>query len=124
MISLKYKGDFKKTYSFLNGNLKKNYMSILEKYGKAGVDALSAATPIDSGNTSKCWSYSIQKNKDSVLVTWHNSNIVDGVPVAILLQYGHGTSNGGYVQGRDYINPALKHIFDRLADEAWREVIS
>lgn len=122
MISFKSKGDLKKTYKFLGDNLNPNYMTILERYAQVGVDALSSATPVDSGETSRSWGYEIKKTKNSCQITWYNTNVVNGVPVAILLQYGHGTKNGGWVQGRDYINPVLKPIFDRIAEDAWREV--
>lgn len=122
MITFKQKGNFNKTERFLRDVSKINYRQILEKYGQEGVTALSAATPTDSGTTASSWSYEIKYSKGSYSVTWNNSNVVDGVPIAILIQYGHATGNGGYVQGRDYINPTLKPIFDKLADEAWREV--
>jgi hypothetical protein len=124
MIVLKHKGNFKNTEEFLNRAKKVDYSRILQKYGQEGVAALSAATPIDSGETANAWSYEIKVSGSSFTITWMNSNIVDGVPIAIILQYGHATRNGGYVQGRDYINPALKPIFDRLSDEAWREVMA
>lgn len=123
MISINSKGDYKKTYKFLIDNLNPKYMDILEKYAKAGVEALSSATPIDSGETANSWGYEIVKRKNSCSITWYNNHIVDGVPVVVLLQYGHGTSNGGYVKGNDFINPTLKPIFDKIADEAWREVV-
>lgn len=94
----------------------------MEKYAQQGVDALSAATPVDSGITSSSWSYDITYNGDSAQITWKNSNINNGVPIAIILQYGHGTGTGGYVQGRDYINPAMSNIYKSLSDELRREV--
>lgn len=100
----------------------KSYRKVLERYGKKGVAALAAATPKDTGKTASSWSYEISEGKDTLSLTWKNTNINDGVNIAIILQYGHGTRNGGYVRGVDYINPALKPIFDELADAAWKEV--
>lgn len=96
----------------------------LEKYGKEGVTALASATPVDTGLTANSWNYKIEQTKNSVSITFYNTNIQNGVPIAIILQYGHGTRNGGWVEGRDYINPAIQPIFDRIANEAWKEVRS
>lgn len=123
MITFKQRGNFNKTDKFLKQNIVSNHMPILERYGKEGVDALSAVTPMDSGNTAQSWRYEITKTRGGVAISWSNSNVSEGVPVAILIQYGHATKNGGYVQGRDFINPALRPIFDKIADELWREVI-
>lgn len=98
-------------------------MKILDKYGQAGVNALSAATPIDSGATASSWYYEITESKGNYTITWSNSNVADGVPIVILIQYGHATKNGGYVQGIDFINPTLKPMFKKIADDAWMEVI-
>lgn len=122
MISIRQRGDFSKTEKFLKKSFGRDYVNVLEKYGQQGVAALSAATPIDSGLTAISWSYKIIQNKDSISIVWENSNTNEGVNIAIILQYGHGTRNGGYVSGRDYINPALKPIFDNMADAAWKEV--
>ena len=122
MITIKHKGDLKKTYTFLKKASKIDYLRILERYGQEGVNALSAATPVDSGVTANSWSYIIKKSRSSYTISWINSNIKGGAPIAILIQSGHGTRNGGYVIGIDYINPAMKPIFDKMADEAWREV--
>lgn len=122
MIIIKQHGDFKKTESFLNRMSKADHFKVLEKYAKEGVVALSAATPVDTGMTANAWSYNIVMNKTSATISWANANIVNGVPIAVVLQYGHGTRDGGFVQGRDYINPALKPIFDKLANEVWKEV--
>ena len=97
-------------------------MGDLDRYGKAGVSALESATPVDSGVTAKSWYYKIERTDGSVSISFHNSNIQDGVPIAIILQYGHGTRNGGWVEGRDYINPAIQPIFDQITNAAWREV--
>lgn len=121
MIRFSSKGDFKKTIKYLN-KVQKFDTTILQKYAQEGVDALSRATPQDTGLTSKSWSYEIEKKNDSIAIVWKNSHVVSGVPIAVILQYGHGTRNGGYVQGRDYINPTMRPIFDKIADAAWREV--
>ena len=122
MITFRHRGDFKNTEKFFKQITKRKYTRILESYARQGVAALASATPIDSGLTSKSWSYEISVSKNSISITWTNSNEVAGVPLAILLQYGHGTNNGGYVQGRDYINPAMRPIFDKMAEDLWREV--
>lgn len=123
MISFKQKGDFSKTEKFLKRSLGKNYRNVLEKYGQQGVATLSASTPVRTGLTAISWSYEIIQNGDSISVVWNNSNVHNGVNIALILQYGHGTRNGGYVSGRDYINPALRPIFDKMAEAAWKEVI-
>lgn len=122
MITFRSKGDFIKLTRYLERVKKGARVSNLDKYGKEGVDALASATPIDSGKTANSWSYKIENTKGSVSITFCNSNIQNGVPIAIILQYGHGTKNGGYVLGRDYINPAIQPIFDKITEEAWREV--
>lgn len=122
MISFEQKGNFSSTERFLKNASSKDYRSILEQYAQAGVSALSASTPTNTGRTASSWSYVIEQSGNTSSIVWTNSNIQSGVNIALILQYGHGTKNGGYVQGRDYINPALRPIFDRLADAAWREV--
>lgn len=124
MIRFTHKGDFKKLDKFLMRNIPSLYKRKLEKYAIYGVQALAAATPIDTGKTASSWSYDIIQNDDSVSIIWKNSNVNKHVNVAIILQYGHATRNGGYVQGVDYINPALKPLFDKMADAAWEEVIN
>lgn len=116
------KGDYKKTEKFLKGARTFNIRGLLKRYGEAGVRALAAATPKDTGETASSWGYEIQTDRTEARVIWTNSNVVDGYPIAILIQFGHGTGGGGYVQGRDYINPALAAIFQELADAAWKEV--
>lgn len=119
------RGDFKKTEKFLIKSIGQDWKRVLDKYGAEGVSALSAATPKETGETSASWSYEIIQNGSSVSVVWNNSHIENGYAnIAILLQYGHGTRNGGYVSGRDYINPAIQPIFDKMAEAAWKEVIS
>lgn len=122
MIGFRQKGDFSKTTKFLT-KLKQNVdISTFEKYGKKGVAALASATPVDSGLTANSWYYKIEKTNGSISLLFCNSNIQNGVPIAVILQYGHGTRNGGWVQGRDYINPAIQPIFDQIVKEAWGEV--
>lgn len=124
MISFRQKGSFKKTEKFLKKSFGKDYRSVLEKYAQQGVSALSAATPVESGETAASWGYEIVQEGSYLSVIWTNSHINKGVNIAIILQYGHGTRNGGWVSGRDYINPALRPIFDKMADAAWKEVVS
>ena len=121
-IKVFQKGDFKKTEKFLQGAKLIDIRGLLKRYGEAGVRALASATPKDTGETASSWGYEIQTDHTGARVIWTNSNIKNGIPIAIILQYGHGTGGGGYVQGRDYINPALQSIFDQLADAAWKEV--
>ena len=122
MVVFKHRGNFNNTERFLKGATKIDYRRILENYGREGVNALASATPVDSGLTANSWDYEIFIGKGSYSISWTNSNVRDGVPIAIILQYGHGTGTGGYVQGRDYINPAIKPIFDKIAKSVWREV--
>ncbi len=123
VIKFKQKGEFKKTYAFFDKALNLFDSSILDIYGKKGVEALRSATPIDSGLTASSWYYEITNDgTGKVSLQFKNSNVNNGVNIAIILQYGHGTRNGGYVAGRDYINPAIQPIFDELADKAFREV--
>lgn len=122
MITITSKGDFAKTFSFLNASKKINLNSILDKYGKEGVSLLSTNTPIDSGKTSTSWTYKIENSKGKTSINWYNTNVINGVNIAIILQYGHGTQNGGYISGRDYINPALLPLFNRMTNEIWKEV--
>lgn len=122
MISFEQKGDFSKLTSFLN-NLKGVFgFSDLDRYGKRGVDALSSATPYDTGNTAGSWYYKINRSGESVSIEFCNSNVNQGVPIAIILQYGHGTGTGGWIEGRDYINPAIQPIFDQILNDVWKEV--
>ena len=123
-ISFSSKGDFSKTIKFLNKVKNVKINNILSKYGKIGVNALSQATPKDSGVTSRSWNYKIEVNNGNASIVWYNTNVVKGVNIAVILQYGHGTRNGGWVEGRDYINPAMKPIFDKIADQVWKEVIN
>ena len=122
MRSFRQKGDFSKLTHFLERAKESVRIGDLDKYGREGVAALSSATPIDSGKTANSWSYEITNKDGSATITFKNSNIQNGVPIAIILQYGHGTRNGGWVRGRDYINPAIQPIFDEIVNNAWREV--
>lgn len=122
MITFRQKGDFSKLTRYLEKVKSVVKLSDLDKYGKEGVAALASATPVDTGLTASSWSYEIKHKNGTVSISFKNSNIQNGVPIAIILQYGHGTRNGGWVQGRDYINPAIHPIFDKIANDAWREV--
>ena len=121
MITFRQEGDFSKLTSFLEKSKELFNVGILDKYGRKGVEALAAATPIDSGETANSWYYRLENKNGSAAIMFCNSHIQNGDPIAIILQYGHGTRNGGWVEGRDYINPALQPIFDELAKEAWKE---
>ena len=122
MITFRHKGDLSKTTRFLENAKKSVRLEILDRYGREGVAALASATPIDSGLTASSWYYKVDIKGKSAKLSFYNSNVQNGVPIAIILQYGHGTGTGGWVQGRDYINPAIQPIFDKLANDVWREV--
>ncbi len=122
MISFRQKGDFSKLTSFFERVREAVRLGRLDKYGREGVAALMSATPADSGQTARSWYYRIEQQKGSVRIIFNNSNVQNGVPIAVILQYGHGTRTGGWVQGRDYINPAIRPVFDRITEYAWREV--
>lgn len=122
MIRLVSKGDYSKATKYLERVREASEIKIAEKYGRLGVAALASATPVDSGLTASSWSYEIRRSSGSVSIDFLNSNQNKGVRIAIILQYGHGTGTGGWVEGRDYINPAIQPIFDEMADEAWAEV--
>ena len=122
MITIEQSGDFSNLEKLLKGASKIEIHMILDRYGQRGVNALQSATPKDTGLTASSWDYIVEDSKDSYSITWTNSNIVDGVPIALILQYGHGTGTGGYVTGIDYINPALREVFNDMADEVWKEV--
>lgn len=122
MITFRQKGDFSKLTKFLERAKEVVKLGELDKYGREGVAALSSATPVDTGKTASSWSYKIEHQNGVASINFYNSNVNKGVPIAIILQYGHGTRNGGWVEGRDYINPAIQPIFDRITNDAWREV--
>lgn len=124
MITFRQKGDFSKLTRFLEKAKESVRLGDLDKYGREGVAALASATPVESGLTANSWYYEIERKKGSASITFYNSNVQNGILIAIILQYGHGTGTGGWVQGRDYINPAIQPIFDKIANDAWREVTS
>ena len=124
MFQLTSKGDFTRTFKFLNKMQNFKIDSILEKYAQQGVSALASATPIDSGATANSWGYEIVHSGKGATIYWTNTNSNQGVVIAVILQYGHGTGTGGYVQGRDYINPPMRPVFDQIADAAWKEVVN
>lgn len=124
MIVIKQSGDFKNLEKFLQKASKMDFFQNLERYAREGVSALASATPVDSGETAASWDYEIRTTKNEISIYWTNSNVNNGIPIAVLIQYGHGTKNGGYVLGRDYINPAIRPIFDKIADSVWKEVTS
>lgn len=122
MIKIDSKGDFSKSFKYLERLDSWKVDPILHKYGKQGVNALAAATPVDSGETANSWNYTIKSTGKSGSIHWNNTHVNNGVNIAVILQYGHGTGTGGYVPGRDYINPAIRPIFDAIARDAWNEV--
>ncbi|MPM42084.1 hypothetical protein SDC9_88746 [bioreactor metagenome] len=122
MIRVKCTGDFNNTMKFLERARKLSITDILNRYGQEGVKALSAATPKDTGDTASKWGYEITTGKNKHSITWTNDSINDGIPIVILIQYGHGTKNGGYVSGVDFINPAIQSVMNKIADSIWKEV--
>lgn len=123
MINISVKGDFKHTEEFFKRAQDSTFYRHLSLYGQRGVDALAAATPKDTGKTASSWTYEINERSGEIQIIWHNTNLTyTGIPIAILIQYGHGTRNGGYVIGRDFINPALQPVFDAIAEDVWKEV--
>lgn len=122
MITFRQKGDFSKLNRYLERVKEVVKVGDLDRVGREGVQALASATPKDTGMTASSWEYLIERSSNRVSITFNNTNINSGVPIAIILQYGHATKNGGYIQGRDYINPAIQPIFDKLAKDAWKEV--
>ena len=122
MISFRQKGDFSKLNRYFERVKESAKIGVLDKYGREGVAALVSATPVETGKTASSWYYEIKRQNGSVSLEFKNSNVKDGVPIAVIIQYGHGTGTGGWVQGRDYINPAIQPIFDKIANSAWKEV--
>ncbi|WP_288886915.1 HK97 gp10 family phage protein [uncultured Eubacterium sp.] len=122
MISFRQNGDFSKLNSYLERIKQAVKLSDLDRFGREGVNALRSATPVDSGLTASSWEYNIERNNSGAVIQFYNTNVNQGVNIAIILQYGHSTKNGGWVEGRDYINPAIQPVFDKLAEEAWKEV--
>lgn len=124
MLYVTSQGDFSKTQKFLAKLARPNIIERLKAYGSMGVDALSAATPKDSGKTAGSWGYEVKQSGKTYSIVWTNTNVVQGVPIAVILQYGHGTGTGGYVKGRDYINPAIQPIMNRIMEDVWKVVSS
>lgn len=122
MVKIRTKGNFNNTLKFFDRTLNRSYIQILRMYGEKGVSALASATPVDTGKTAESWEYRIEQAKGSIRIYWTNTNVNNGVPIAIIIQTGHGTGTGGYVQGRDYINPAIRPIFDNIANDVWRDI--
>ena len=122
MINIRTKGDFHKLNKFLERAKTAIHISNLDRFGKEGVEALRSATPVDTGKTSESWSYQIVRSPGVVKIQFLNSNIQNGVPIAVILQMGHGTGTGGWVEGRDYINPSIRPVFDNILEYAWKEV--
>lgn len=122
MITIESQGEWKLTRNWFDRMTKLDLALIMNKFGKEGVSALAAATPSRSGLTSKSWNYEVTRKGNNWKITWTNSNVNKGANIAVLIQYGHGTRNGGYVVGRDYINPAIRPVFDKIAQKAWKEV--
>lgn len=124
MIRLSSKGDYQKVRNWLKKQSGRDVFANLDKFGQEGVLALSRSTPVDTGRTAEGWRYRIIRNRKRPAIQWYNTNVRDGYQVAVLIQYGHGTGTGGYVQGRDYINPAMRPVFDKIVSEFWKEVSS
>lgn len=122
MITITSRGSLDRTMKFLRGAAAGDHFRVLESMGQLGVEALADATPVDSRLTASSWTYSVTKKRGHYTLMWRNTNINDGVPIAILIQYGHGTGTGGWVEGRDYINPAIRPVFDKIADAVWEQV--
>lgn len=122
MVTFKQKGDFSKLTRYLEKAKEAARVGILDRYGREGVKALESATPVDSGLTASSWRYEIEHTNGRATLSFLNSNVRDGVPIAVIIQYGHATGNGGWVEGRDYINPVVRPLFDKIANEAWKEV--
>lgn len=123
IINIKSSGEFDRTEKFLESMYQKKYLDQLSYWGDLGVQALKGATPVDSGKTASSWDYEIIEEYGKTTIQWINTNLNKNVNIAVILQYGHGTNHGGYVMGRDYINPALRPIFDKIAEDAWLEVV-
>lgn len=122
MFKVTHSGSFKNTEKFLKTVSKRRQYGWLDSYGIRGVDALSNATPKDTRETSKRWRYEVRETRGEITISWFNDNVDDRIPIVILIQYGHATRNGGYVQGRDFINPAMQPLFDQMTDEIWKRV--
>lgn len=122
MVKFRHRGNFNNTERFIKKVLDREIYTNLDEYGQKGVEALRSATPVDTGKTADSWGYKIVQNRGEIKIIWTNDNFNKGEQIAVLIQYGHGTGTGGYVQGRDYINPSMRIVFDEIADDIWREV--
>jgi hypothetical protein len=122
MITVTASGDFKKTQRFLDKMAKGDFFALLDRYGAIGVSALASATPVDTGLTANSWTYVVEKKRGKYSIVWNNTNMIDNTHVVILIEYGHGTGTGGFVQGREFINEAIKPLFDQIANEVWEQV--
>lgn len=122
MLKMEVNGSFKNLEAFLGRMAKGELYAFLEQYGQMGVDALASATPVDTGLTKESWTYKITRSKGRASISWHNTNVQNGIPVVILIQYGHGTGTGGWVEGRDFINPTTQLLFDKIANDVWEKV--
>jgi hypothetical protein len=122
MIRVVVKGSFRKTERFLQRLKDGDIYRQLDQAGRTGVEALSAATPQDTGATANAWTYNIERSRGKVVISWTNTNVNNGANIAVLIQYGHGTGTGGFVHGRDYINPAMRPVFDKIAEDVWKQV--
>lgn len=122
MISFKHRGNFKNLERFLHDVQHSDLDAVLKHYGELGVEALRDSTPVDTGLTANSWYYTIEKTRSGVSITWSNSNRSDGIPIVVLIQYGHALPSGAYVPPNDFINPAIKPIFDEIVENLWREV--
>ena len=123
IISVRQTGNFQKTDRFLSGVISAHYLRKMKKYGERGVEALKSATPKDSGKTADSWSYEIVQEPGQTAIYWKNSHVENGVNIAVILQYGHGTRGGGFVEGIDYITPAIRPVFEEMANAVWKEVV-
>lgn len=124
MFKVNSSGSFNKTNKFLTKLQRGDIFTNLERYGRMGVDALSRATPVETGLAASSWGYQINRTSTRTSISWFNTDVEGGVNIAVIIQYGHGTGTGGYVQGRDYINPAMRPIFDQILNDVWRQVTS
>jgi hypothetical protein len=122
MIQVTSVGNFNKTLSYLDFLKSGKVFADFSRYGRIGVNALSGATPVESGETANAWTYEVEHSRERHAIYWYNNHVEDGVNIAVIIQYGHGTGTGGYVQGRDYINPAIRPIFDQILNDVWRQV--
>ena len=122
VLKISSRGDYDKTTRWLKKVQARGYLQKLDQYGQQGVAALEQATPKRSGKTAASWQYDVNINGSKIEIVWRNTNIIDSVPIAVIIQYGHGTGTGGYVEGVDYINPAIKPVFEEITQNVWKEI--